>query len=140
VQLLLHGEAISITYFSRFHPFWTSALERGERSASRPGRFLPPEKTRYQLYRRLGGPQDRSGQVRKISPPPGSDPRPAQPVASRYTEYYIFSGRICSFRYPAYNAHMFYCRLWPARLYKIFPYCHKGLIFEGKLLNPKCMF
>jgi hypothetical protein len=40
-------------------------------SASGPGRFLPPGKTRYPLYRRLGGPQGRSGQVRKISPPTG---------------------------------------------------------------------
>jgi hypothetical protein len=29
---------------------------------------LPPGKTRYPLYRRLGGPQSRSGQVRKILP------------------------------------------------------------------------
>ena len=29
------------------------------------------------------GPQGRSGQVRKISPPPGFDPRTVQPVASR---------------------------------------------------------
>jgi hypothetical protein len=29
---------------------------------------LPPEKTRYPLYRRLGGTQGRSGRVRKISP------------------------------------------------------------------------
>jgi hypothetical protein len=34
---------------------------------SRPGRFLLPGKTRYPLYRRLGGPQNRSGQVRKTS-------------------------------------------------------------------------
>jgi hypothetical protein len=47
---------------------------RGLGSASRPGRFTPG-KTRYPLYRRLGGPQGRSGQVRKISPPPGFDPR-----------------------------------------------------------------
>jgi hypothetical protein len=45
----------------------TAALEGGEGSASRPGRSLPPGKTRYPLYRRLGGPQGRSGQVRKIS-------------------------------------------------------------------------
>ena len=32
---------------------------------------LPPGKTRYPLYRRLGGPQGRSGQVRKISPRAG---------------------------------------------------------------------
>ena len=36
-----------------------------------------PGKTRYPLYRKLGGPQERSGQVRKISPLPGFD-RPAR--------------------------------------------------------------
>jgi len=44
---------------------------------------LTPGKTRYPLYRRLGGLQDRSDQVRKISPPPGFDPRTVQHVASR---------------------------------------------------------
>ena len=48
--------------------FQTLALEGGEGSASRPGRFLSRGKTRYPLQRRLGGPQGRSGQVRKISP------------------------------------------------------------------------
>jgi hypothetical protein len=38
------------------------------------------------LNRGLGGPQDRSGRVRKISPPPRFDPRTVQPVASRYTD------------------------------------------------------
>ena len=55
-------------------------------------RFRPlftPRKTRYALYRRLGGPQGRSGQVRKISPPPGFDPLTVQPVASRYTDWAI---------------------------------------------------
>jgi hypothetical protein len=47
---------------------------------------LPPGKTRYLLYRRLDGPQDRSGRLRKISPPSGFDPRTFQPVASRYTD------------------------------------------------------
>jgi hypothetical protein len=36
------------------------------------------------LYMRLGGPQGRSGQVRKISTPPELDPRTVQPVASRH--------------------------------------------------------
>jgi hypothetical protein len=36
------------------------------------------------LYRRLGGPQGRSGRVRKISPTPGFDPRNVRSVASRY--------------------------------------------------------
>jgi len=50
---------------------------------------LPPEKTRYPLYRRLGGPKGRSGRVRKISPPTGFDPRTIQSVASRYTDYTV---------------------------------------------------
>ena len=52
-----------------------------------PGRSSPPGKTRYPLCRKLGGAQGRSGQVRKISPPPGFNPRTVQPVASRYTDY-----------------------------------------------------
>ena len=41
---------------------------------------LPPGKTRYPLYRRLGRHQGRSGRVRKISPPTGirSPDRPAR--------------------------------------------------------------
>ena len=46
---------------------------------------LPPGKTRYPLYRKLGRPQGRSVRVRKTLPPPGFDPRTVQPVASRYT-------------------------------------------------------
>ena len=61
----------------------------GEGSASRPGRTLPQGKTRYPLHRRLDGPQGRSGQVRKISPPPGFNPRTVQPVGSRYTDWVI---------------------------------------------------
>jgi hypothetical protein len=47
---------------------------------------LTPGKTRYSLSRRLGGPQGRSGRVRKTSSPPGFDPRTVQSVASRYTD------------------------------------------------------
>ena len=47
---------------------------------------LPPGKTRYLLYRRLGGHQGRSGQVRKISPPPGFDSLTVQRLAIRYTD------------------------------------------------------
>ena len=43
-------------------------LRGGEGSASHPGRSLPLGNTWYSLYRRLGGPQGQSGQVRKISP------------------------------------------------------------------------
>jgi len=44
---------------------------------------LPPGNTRYPLYRRVGGPV---WTVRKISLPPGFDPRTIQPVASCYTD------------------------------------------------------
>ena len=54
---------------TELYPLMTTALEGGEGSASRPGRSLPQGKTRYLLYRRLGGPQGRSGEVRKILPP-----------------------------------------------------------------------
>jgi len=36
---------------------------------------LPQGKTWYLLYSKLGGSQDRSRRVGKISPPPGFDPR-----------------------------------------------------------------
>ena len=64
----------------------TLALNQGGWSTPRPGRFTPGIETRYPLYRRLGGPQGRSGRLRKISPPPGFDPRIVQPMADRYTD------------------------------------------------------
>ena len=47
----------------------TTALEGGEWSAARPGRNLHPGKTRYSLYRRLGGPQSRSVRAKNLAPP-----------------------------------------------------------------------
>jgi hypothetical protein len=67
----------------------TLALDEGGWSTTRPGRFTPGKETRCSLYRRLNGPQGRSGQLRKISPPPGFDPRTVQRVVSRYTDYAI---------------------------------------------------
>jgi hypothetical protein len=49
----------------------TSTLHGIGWSTPRPGRFTPPGKTLYLLYRRLGGPQSWDGRVRKISPPTG---------------------------------------------------------------------
>jgi hypothetical protein len=51
-----------------------------------PGPPYPRKRDPIPIYRRLGGPQDRSEQVQKISPAPGFDPRTVQPVASRYTD------------------------------------------------------
>jgi len=57
----------------------TAALEGGEWSAARSCRTLPPGKTRYPFYRRLGGPQGRSGRAEKSRPHRDSIPdRPAR--------------------------------------------------------------
>jgi hypothetical protein len=56
----------------------------GQRHASAA---LPPGKTRYPLYRRLGGPQCRSGRVRKISPPPGFDSSTAVQCTFTHKQY-----------------------------------------------------
>ena len=120
--------------------FLDRGIRRGEGSASRPGRSLLPGKTRYPLYRKLGGPQGRSGQVWKISSPPGFDPRTIQPVASRYTDYAtrptVYKGvftEICSlFSGPNFTILIIpakvACSLWsvPCRL----PYPFSSVCFE----------
>ena len=62
----------------------TAALEGVEWSAARPGRTLPPGKTRYPFYRKLGGPQGRSGREENLVPT-GIRSRTVQSVVSRYT-------------------------------------------------------
>ena len=64
----------------------TAALECGKRSAARPDRTLPPGKTRYPFYRRLGGPQGRSGREENLVPT-GIRSRAVQPVVSHYTDW-----------------------------------------------------
>ena len=63
----------------------TAALG-GEWSAARPGRTLPPGKTRYPLYRKLGGPQGRSGRAENLAPT-GFDLRTVQPIVNRFTDW-----------------------------------------------------
>jgi hypothetical protein len=46
----------------------TSALDGCDWLTPRPSRFTPWKETRYQLFRRLGRPQDRFGRVRNILP------------------------------------------------------------------------
>ena len=54
-----------------------------------PRCFTPGKETWYPFYGMMGGPQGRSGRMRKISPPTGirSPGRPA--AASRYTDWAI---------------------------------------------------
>jgi hypothetical protein len=58
----------------------------GQRHAPAAG---PPGRPQYPLYRRLCGPQGRSGWVQQISPPPGFDSMTVQPVASSYTNWAV---------------------------------------------------
>jgi hypothetical protein len=76
---------------------------------------LPPGKIRDPLYSRLGGPQGRSGGVRKISPPLGFDPRSVQPVAIRYTDCAIPALWYCNN-----NSNTYYYYKWvPNLLYVV---------------------
>ena len=66
--------------------FHDRGTRRGEWSAARPCRTLPPGKTRYPFYRRLGGPQGRSGWVENLVRT-GIRFRAVQPVVIRYTDW-----------------------------------------------------
>ena len=52
-----------------------------------PRPIYPPVITWYPLYRSLVGPQGRSRRMRKISSPPGFDPRTFLPLASSFADY-----------------------------------------------------
>ena len=76
----------------------TSALDRGAWVTLRPGSFTSPpgKETRQPLYcTRLGGPQVCSGRARKISPPPGFDPRTVHPyLALRLKKEYSYNSTL----------------------------------------------
>jgi len=61
--------------------FHDSGTRGSKWSAARPGRNLPPGKTQYPFYRRLGGPQGRSGMAENLVPT-GIRSRTAQPGSS----------------------------------------------------------
>ena len=73
------GRGIALLFHDR-------GTRRGEWSAASPGRTLPPVKTRYPFYRRLGGPQGRSGRAENLVST-GIRSRTLQPVVSRYTDW-----------------------------------------------------
>ena len=71
----------------------TTVLDWSGWLTPRLGHFTTGKDTRYPLYRRLSGPLDLTGQVRKISPPPEFDPRTVQPLLSRSSD----SSNLCNF-------------------------------------------
>jgi len=66
------GRGIALLFYDR-------GTRRGEWSAARPGRTAPSGKTRYPFYRRLGGPQGRSGRAGSLVPA-GIRSRAMQPL------------------------------------------------------------
>jgi hypothetical protein len=96
-------------------------------SMPRPSHFIP-RKDPVPLYRRLVGPQSRSGHVRKISSPPGFDPQTVQPLASCYTDYTI----------PA-PLHRHYYSLLTLSTYSLYwNFRHQTLCNKHRNLKLKC--
>ena len=75
------GRGIALLFHDR-------GTRRCEWSAACPGRNLSPGKTRYPLYRRLDGPQGRTGRAENLVPT-GIRSRTVQPVVSRYRLSYL---------------------------------------------------
>jgi len=69
--------------------FHDRGTRRGEWSAARPGHTLPPGKTRYPFYRRLGGPQGLSLRAENLVPT-GIRSRTVQPVSPSLYAPYIY--------------------------------------------------
>jgi hypothetical protein len=74
----MHGVTVKSSTLSLI-----SALDGGGWSTPRPGRFTPGKQTRYALPE-AGWTSGWSGQVRKIFPLPGFDPRTVQPPIHTY--------------------------------------------------------
>jgi len=62
------------------YSFFNPGVIRDGYSTPHPGRFTRGKETWYPMYMRLGGPQGKFARLRKMSLPPGFDPRTAQPV------------------------------------------------------------
>jgi hypothetical protein len=77
--------------------FYKIGCRWGRWSTPRQAALSPGRGTRYPLYRRLGGIQDRSGRVRKISPLPRFDSQTVEPIRCHYIDntvlahaFYVF--------------------------------------------------
>ena len=115
-QIMSVGILMCVKVKVKFSPEQATKAQRGSRCIAllflQPRRYmgvggqryalapLPPVKTRYPLYRRLGGPQGRSGRVRKI-PPPTAIRSPDRPARSESLYRLRFPGPIltCVGRY-----------------------------------------
>jgi len=81
------GRGIALLFHER-------GTRRGWVVSSTPRPYLTPGKIRYPLYRRLGGPQGRSGRAENLAPS-GLDPRTVQPVVSLLRRNSYGKSRCC---------------------------------------------
>jgi len=82
-----------------------------------PRPLYPRERDPVPIVWEAGEPQGQCGQVRKISPLSGFDPRTVQPVASRYTDYalpahiyWMYIDKPCSWLLTMKSVHSIQCR------------------------------
>ena len=89
---LIHLIFSTIKLFGEVHVKFTleqaTKALRGSRCIAPP---LPPSKTQYPLYGRLGWPQGQSGQVRKVLPPSGFNSQTVQRIARCFTDSAILA-------------------------------------------------
>jgi len=111
----------------------------GEWSAARPGRTLPPGKTRYPFYRRLGGPKARSGRAENLVST-GIRSRNVQPIAHKMQLLYVFiqiavikidTSKVTSFGLFTGHHHNSYC----LRFQPDFQWAHYQIIIFVKFLS-----
>jgi len=67
--------------------FLDHGTRRGREISVMPQPLFTPGKDPVPIVQEAGWAQAQSGQVWKISPPPGFDPRTVQPIASCYTDH-----------------------------------------------------
>jgi len=96
----------------------TAAPEGGEWSAARPGRTLLPGKTRYRFYRRLDGPQGRSGRAGNLVPT-GIPSQTVQPVAQSLHRLNYPAHAYLSYKKDKINEYPYHVKYFRVYLYFI---------------------
>ena len=89
-----------------FYPFFNLGARWRWVVNAVPQPLTPGKETRYPLCGRLGGPQSRSGRVRKIAHPPGFVSQAVQPVASCYTDPHVFRDISCLYDFDSLSTKM----------------------------------
>jgi len=97
---------------------------------------LPPRKSRYPVYRRLDGPQGRSGRVPKISTQPGFDPRTISHSSIYFYLLCMYTPRRRSLRrnMPFYVTQKYLQSYYPGYLHKDMLLCLCLILFNKHVI------